>query len=134
MVTLHVVGAAIIQNGRCLVAQRGPTMALPGKWEFPGGKIEPGESPQSALVREIAEELALQISVTHHLATGTALAGARTIELAVYAAIITSGTPQPREHAQLAWATAEELSGFDWAEADVPCIPAVQSWLQDSQN
>lgn len=60
---LHVVGAAIIEHGRCLVAQRRPEMALAGLWEFPGGKVELSELPQSALEREIREELGLAIDV-----------------------------------------------------------------------
>jgi len=129
MVTLHVVGAAIVQQQRCLIAQRGEGMSLAGKWEFPGGKVEPGESPVAALAREIAEELGLQITVADLLATGTATVGARLITLDVYAATIASGTLALREHAQVTWATADELTHFNWADADIPCIPHVEKWL-----
>src|SRR6478735_1015924 len=110
MSALHVVGAAIIRDGRCLVAQRGPTMSLAGKWEFPGGKVEPGEEPRAALVREIDEELGLQISAGDLLGSGSAPVGGRVVELDVYAATILSGTLVLLEHAQVSWATSEELS------------------------
>jgi 8-oxo-dGTP diphosphatase len=105
-------------------------MSLPGKWEFPGGKVELGELPAAALVREIAEELGLVVSVAQLLATGTATVGARLITLDVYAATINSGTLALREHARVAWASADELSQFDWAEADIPCVRHVQEWLR----
>jgi 8-oxo-dGTP diphosphatase len=130
MVTLHVVGAAIVEGCRCLVAQRGPAMSLPGKWEFPGGKIEPGESPTAALIREIAEELGLEITVERLLGSGSATAGARLIALQVFGASIVSGSLALREHSQIVWATADELADLDWAEADVPCVPHVQQWLR----
>ena len=60
---IHVVGAAIIEDGKILCAQRGPSMSLPLKWEFPGGKIEPGESPEEALAREIKEEINCSIEI-----------------------------------------------------------------------
>ena len=58
---LEVVGAAIVRDGRCLVTRRGPAMSAPLKWEFPGGKVEPGESHHQALVREIKEELDVEV-------------------------------------------------------------------------
>jgi 8-oxo-dGTP diphosphatase len=133
MSPLHVVGAAITRGGACLVAQRGPRMSLAGKWEFPGGKVEAGESPQAALAREIAEELGLEIAVGPLLGGGTATVGSRVIRLDVYAATVTAGTVSLREHAQLAWATADELPGFDWAEADLPCLSPVAAWLRGVQ-
>ncbi len=126
---VQVVGAAIVRDQRCLVAQRGVGMSLAGKWEFPGGKVEPGEAPERALRREIAEELGLRVVVGERLGTGSAHAGQRLILLEVFGASIASGTLVLREHAQVVWATADELSRFDWAEADVPCVAPVQAWL-----
>jgi 8-oxo-dGTP diphosphatase len=130
MATLHVVGAAIIHEQKCLVAQRGEGMSLAGKWEFPGGKVEPGEAPAVALAREIEEELDLKIAVAELLGTGTGTVGSRLITLEVYAAAVTAGTLALREHAQVVWAAADELAGLDWAEADIPCVAHVQRWLR----
>jgi 8-oxo-dGTP diphosphatase len=128
--TIHVVGAALFRDQRCLVAQRSASMLLPGKWEFPGGKVEPGEAPEAALAREIHEELGLHVQVGPFLARGTASAkDQRPIALDVYAAHIVTGTLVLREHAQVQWASADELSGFDWAEADIPIFPAVRAHL-----
>lgn len=134
LATLHVVGAAIIHEGKCLVAQRGPGMSLAGKWEFPGGKVELDERPDVALVREIEEELGLQVAVGVRLGEGTAAVGSRLILLEVYAATIISGTLALREHAQVVWATSDELAHFGWAEADVPCVPDVQACLADQSD
>jgi len=131
MTVVHVVGAAIIQAGKCLVTQRGPGMSLPGKWEFPGGKVEAGESPQAALSREIFEELGLDVQVHELLGSGTAMAGTKRIVLDVYAASVLSGTLVLREHARAVWASVQELPGFDWAEADIPSLAAVAARLAD---
>lgn len=131
---VQVVGAAIVREQQCLVAQRGAAMALAGKWEFPGGKVEPGETPEQALGREIAEELGLEIVVGERLCSASATVGQRLIVLDVFGASIASGTLLLREHAQAAWATADELPRFDWAEADIACIAPVQAWLAQRER
>ncbi|HYQ25937.1 MAG TPA: (deoxy)nucleoside triphosphate pyrophosphohydrolase [Polyangiaceae bacterium] len=128
--TLHVVGAAIVQGQKCLVTQRGPAMTLAGKWEFPGGKVEPGESASAALAREISEELNLTIAVGELLGTGRAMVGPKEITLDVYGAVITSGSLVLREHSQALWVEADALAAFDWADADVPSVPHVVAWLR----
>ena len=128
---LHVVGAAIVQGDTCLVAERGPGMRLAGKWEFPGGKVEADETPSSALRREIFEELGLVIEVGPLLGVGEAPAGDARVRLEVYAATVASGVLVLREHARVAWAKADELGRFDWAEADVPIHPAVAAFLRE---
>ena len=128
--TLHVVGAAIVQGQKCLVTQRGPAMTLAGKWEFPGGKVEPGESASAALAREISEELNLTIAVGQLLGTGRAMVGPKEITLDVYGAVITSGSLVLREHSQALWVEADALAAFDWADADVPSVPHVVAWLR----
>ena len=132
MTTLHVVGAALIHDRKCLVAQRSLAMSLPGKWEFPGGKVEPGESPEAALAREIHEELGLTVRVSRFLGRGTAPIGDRLITLDVYAAHITGGALTLREHAKVTWAGAEQLEEFDWAEADIPSVEPVRAYLLNS--
>jgi 8-oxo-dGTP diphosphatase len=105
-------------------------MTLAGKWEFPGGKVEAGESPRAALAREIFEELGVIIRVGELLGSGTANVGTRVVRLDVYEATMVSGTITLREHSEVRWATADELHDFDWAEADVPSVPAVTEWLR----
>ncbi len=127
--TLYVVGAAILRDGLCLVAQRSATMSAPLKWEFPGGKVEADESPEHALARELYEELGARIEVGAHLGRGTAENGGRTIVLDVYAATWIGGELHLAEHAQIAWCDARQLEALDWAAPDVPIIPAVQRAL-----
>lgn len=133
MLPIRVVGAAIGQGQRCLVAQRGPSMSLAGKWEFPGGKVEPGESPVAALAREIAEELGIEVAVAEQLGSGSAQVGGKLITLEVYAAVITAGSIALGEHSRVVWATADELPSFDWAEADVPSVAPVAAWLRSQR-
>jgi len=97
-------------------------MTLPLKWEFPGGKIEKGESKQDCLKREIKEELGLHIeiqkpltSVEHHYPTFQ-------ITLYPYLCTITSGKLKTLEHAQVRWEPLEALVSYDWAEADLPIV------------
>lgn len=127
---LSVVGAAIIDGSRCLVAQRGPQMALAGQWEFPGGKVETNESPESALVREIEEELGLKVEVGRHLGRGEAATEARQIILDVYVSTIVGGALVLSEHAATRWIGPREIAALDWAEADRPILPALQRLLE----
>ena len=126
---VRVVGAAILRRGRFLAAQRHRHMAEPLKWEFPGGKVEPGEDPRQALVREIREELALEIEVRSWLGRGTHAGGGRTIELDVFTAAVVSGEIRLAEHRQVGWFRAAEIDGLDWAAADLPVLPALRRLL-----
>ena len=130
MKKVHVVGAAIIDGGRCLVAQRGPAMSLAGKWEFPGGKVESGEDPRRALEREIREELGLLIEVAERLGRGSSREGAREIVLDVYRARLIGGELDLLEHSQARWLETSELTDLDWAEADIPVVPALLDRLE----
>jgi 8-oxo-dGTP diphosphatase len=130
---VQVVGAAIVADGRVLVAQRsgGP---YDGCWEFPGGKVEPGESDLSALVREIGEELGVgvvpQAFLGEVLLDGVVAGGAPgTSTLRVWWARLDGGTPEAREHAALSWVGAGELEDLDWIAADRPLLPAVRALL-----
>lgn len=127
---VHVVGAAILDGDRCLVAQRGPTMSSPSAWEFPGGKVEPGESPRQALRRELREELGVEAEILDRLGTASAPAGRRTIVLEVFFARLVSGNPEPREHQALRWIGAPEVGDLDWCAPDRPLLPALERRLR----
>lgn len=122
---IEVVGAIIVRDESVLVAQRGPGKALAGLWEFPGGKVEAGESPTDALTREIVEELGCRIKVGEHVTTTTHKYEFGTIELATYYAALTSGTPVASEHAELRWVPLDDLQSLEWAPADLPTVEAI---------
>ncbi len=128
---LEVVGAAILEGDACLVAQRGPSAVREAlKWEFPGGKVESGETRRSALAREIHEELGVEIEVGDRLGRGQVDDdGGVRIELEVYAARIVSGEIRLVEHHQCGWFRAEEIDGLDWAVADRPVLAALKRRL-----
>jgi 8-oxo-dGTP diphosphatase len=129
----QVVGAALVEGGRVLVAQRsgGP---YDGCWEFPGGKVEPGESDLSALVRECREELGVEVEPETFLGEvpldGVVAGGPRGAStMRVWSGRILSGPPVPREHAALRWVGPDELDDVDWIAADRPLLPAVRDLL-----
>lgn len=130
---LQVVGAAIVDDGRVLVARRsgGP---YDGLWEFPGGKVEPGEADLPALVRECAEELGVvivpQSFVGEVLLDGVVGGGAPgSSTLRVWSAGLESGVPVAHEHAELRWVGGAALADLDWIPADRPLLPAVRALL-----
>jgi len=102
-----------------MLAQRADD-ALDRKWEFPGGKVEEGESHREALRRELDEELGIEVSVADHVASHDFTIGEKEYSLHCYKAVITAGEPTPDEHHSLAWVPVEELLTFDLAPPDVP--------------
>jgi len=100
-------------------------MSHPGKWEFPGGKVEPGEEPTAALIREIDEELGCIVIVVSPLTPTSHDYDVGSIRLIPYRCRILSGTPTAREHSQLAWILASDLAGFEWATADLPIVAEI---------
>jgi 8-oxo-dGTP diphosphatase len=118
-----VVGAAIVHDGRVLAARRSAPPAVAGGWEFPGGKVEPGEAPADALTRECREELGVPVGVGELLGTADIQPG---FALHVYAATLLGGTPQPlQDHDELRWLTAAELDDVPWLPADRPVLPTL---------
>ncbi|WP_346621961.1 (deoxy)nucleoside triphosphate pyrophosphohydrolase [Blastococcus montanus] len=130
---VQVVGAAIVDGDRVLVAQRSGGR-YDGSWEFPGGKVEPGEPELAALVRECAEELGIAVAPEAFLGEvvldGVVAGGAPGAStMRVWWARIGSGWPVAHEHAELRWVGADELDALDWIAADRPLLPAVRARL-----
>ncbi|MCS6243884.1 MAG: (deoxy)nucleoside triphosphate pyrophosphohydrolase [Opitutus sp.] len=121
---LAVVCALIERDGHVLMAQRPAHKHLGGKWEFPGGKIEPGESPEAALHRELDEELGCSVEIICPLLPHTHAYASVTVHLMPFVTRLlpTSGEIRAREHAALRWVPACELAGLDLPEADRPII------------
>ncbi|HEY0709007.1 MAG TPA: (deoxy)nucleoside triphosphate pyrophosphohydrolase [Polyangia bacterium] len=117
---LLVVAALIEREGRILLSKRRPDQALPNCWEFPGGKVEPGEDPVVALEREIDEELGCRARVGHIFEVVFHAYPVFDLVMLVYRAEITAGTPSARQVAQVAWYTPAEIPNLDLPPADVP--------------
>ena len=109
-------------NGRLLACRRPPGKHLGGLWEFPGGKVEPDESPEAALIRELAEELGIETEITGALSPVEWDYGRGPIRLIPFFCRIVSGTPHPHEHDALEWVDAATCDRLDWAAADGPIL------------
>ena len=123
---IQVVGAVIVDNGRVLCTQRGPG-SLEGRWEFPGGKMEPGESPEDALGREIREELGCTVRVGARVVTTEHEYDFAVIVLTTFYCSLIEGEPQLSEHTDSIWLPPAELATLDWAPADAPAVHQIQS-------
>ncbi|MEU8307640.1 (deoxy)nucleoside triphosphate pyrophosphohydrolase [Actinomadura sp. NPDC048955] len=117
---LVVVGAAILADGRLLAAQRAEPPHMAGGWELPGGKVDPGESDEDALVRECHEELAVKVRLGRRVGGDWRLS-TRAV-LRVWTAELVEGEPQALEHLQLRWLTPPELQNVNWLPGDRPVI------------
>lgn len=120
---VHVVAAAICSSGRYLIGRRPPGGSAGELWEFPGGKVEVGESPEAALRREIREELGVEIEVGRLLGRSELESAERLLVLDLYAATWQSGELETRAHLELVWAEAAAFGSFCFAPADQPFLP-----------
>lgn len=127
-----IVAAAIVDSLenpiRLLAAERSAPEALAGMWEFPGGKVEPDEDPEAALLREIREELGVELELGEILSGPDGdwpLPNGRPMRL--WLAIVTEGEPQPlQDHSELRWLTADSLNSVPWLEGDLPIIEQIE--------
>jgi 8-oxo-dGTP diphosphatase len=123
---INVVGAVIRRDDTILCAQRGQDASLPGLWEFPGGKIEPGETPREALQREIIEELDCRVEVGAEVTTTTYEYSFGTVRLTTFYCQLVGGTPVLSEHAAVRWLHPSTLHTLEWAPADLPAVEIIQ--------
>ncbi|MGV3244864.1 (deoxy)nucleoside triphosphate pyrophosphohydrolase [Staphylococcus sp. 11261D007BR] len=119
---IEVVGAVIFDQHKVLCAQRSESMSLPLMWEFPGGKIEKGESGVEALKREIREEMKCDLEVGDKVTTTTYEYDFATIQLTTYRCTLMSQLPTLTEHKAIEWLDVEDLHTLEWAPADVPAV------------
>jgi 8-oxo-dGTP diphosphatase len=127
---LVIVGAAIVADGRVLACQRANPPDVSGKWEFPGGKRERGESDHEALIRECVEELGVRIDPGPQVGQDVPLSGGRAL-LRVYTARLRPGEePKPLEHSALRWLGPDELDSVPWLPADAPIVVALAPVLR----
>lgn len=130
---LLVVAAALINpDGRVLVQQRSAHRSMPGLWEFPGGKVEAGETPEHALARELGEELgvSLDAAALSPAAFASERLGDRHLVLLLYTAREWAGEPQALDAAALRWVTMDEMRGLAMPPADVPLVEALDALLR----
>jgi 8-oxo-dGTP diphosphatase len=126
---LIIVGAAILVDGRVLGCERAEPPEVAGRWEFPGGKVEPGEADVAALVRECEEELDVVIAVGDRVGADVPLAHGRAV-LRVWLAKLVHGEPRALEHRSLRWFTASELDSVPWLPADAPIVAELAGLLR----
>lgn len=124
---IAVVAGLMVRDGKLLIARRPEGKHMAGKWEFPGGKIEKGESPERALERELEEELGVRTEtgrIYHVIAHSYP---DKDVLLLFYRSVLVEGEPHPVEEAEVRWIAPEELRRFDWAEADAPLVDRLEA-------
>ncbi len=122
------VGAALLRDGRVLASRRTEPPRLAGLWEFPGGKVEPGEDDAQALVRELREELRVEVEVGERL--GDDLPIGTTAVLRVYLCRLVSGEPVLVDHDEHRWLAADDLLDVPWIPVDLPLVEQLRGLLR----
>jgi len=121
--TIIVAAAVIERDGRILIARRKKGMHMEYKWEFPGGKVESGETAEACLRRELMEELNIETEIGEFVASGTHTVGCcGSIELRAYKAVYVSGDVKLMAHDEMRWVLPAELDTYDFPEADGPIL------------
>ncbi|KAB8191222.1 NUDIX domain-containing protein [Nonomuraea phyllanthi] len=123
-----VVAAVIVAPGaRVLAAQRSEPAALAGGWEFPGGKVDPGESEAAALVRECREELGVEVTLGERVGGDWPLSAGYVMR--VWLCTLAAGVPEAREHLDLRWLGPDAYYSVEWLDADLPIMKTVENLL-----
>jgi 8-oxo-dGTP diphosphatase len=124
-----IVAAVIVTNGHVLACERSAPPEVAGRWEFPGGKVERGETDEAALVRECAEELGVRVTVGPRVGPDVPLAHGRAV-LRVFAVTLLDGdVPRNLEHTSMRWLAADELDSVPWLPADKPIVAELPTLL-----
>jgi 8-oxo-dGTP diphosphatase len=123
---IDVTAAIWIEAGRVLIARRRPGVSQAGLWEFPGGKVRPGETPEACLAREIEEELGVKVNVEGFFAESVHAYAERTIRLRAYRVRSAGGRPVALDHAELRWVSPRELGRYAFCPADLPFVQRLQ--------
>lgn len=137
---LIVTCAIIVHEGKILICQRSSTMNLPMKWEFPGGKVEPGEDDTATIVREIKEELHLDVEIVKRLEPVEHTYPTFRIRLVPFVMHVLGGELLLEEHADAKWVTVDDLDRYDLAPADIPVVqqlkaePITERWTSARQR
>jgi 8-oxo-dGTP diphosphatase len=127
---IDVAAAILIENERVLIARRKPGASQAGMWEFPGGKVWPGEAPEECLKRELREELGLDIAVGKFLGASIHAYADQSIRLLAYFARIEAGSPVLNDHAEVEWVRFDEVGRFTFCPADMPFVRMLQEGVE----
>ncbi len=128
---LAVACALVDRDGRILIARRPEGRSFAGLWEFPGGKLQPGETPEAALARELREEVGIEVAhrcLAPFCFASHAYSGFHLL-MPLYLCRIWQGTARPLEGQELAWATPKELRSYDMPPANAPLVAMLRDWL-----
>lgn len=128
-----VVAGAILKDQRVLAARRAPHKRQAGLWELPGGKVEAGEPQADALIRELQEELGIEVAVGERLAESVHRYAHAEVRLVAWRCELLAGEPAGPDHDRLEWVDAERGAELSWAPADVPLLPAVWAALREEE-
>ena len=122
----QVTAAILVKDGKILIAKRKADDRQAGKWEFPGGTIEPNESPETCLKREMQEEFGIEVSVGKFFGESIYHYDHGAIKLLAYLTSFVSGNLALKDHSAFRWVSTEQLSDFDFAPADIPLVEKLQ--------
>jgi 8-oxo-dGTP diphosphatase len=126
-----IVAAVIVTDGRVLACERSAPPEVAGRWEFPGGKVEPGETDAQALARECAEELGVRVEVGARVGPDVPLAHGRAVLRVFVVTLLNGDEPRALEHTAMRWLAADELDSVPWLPADKPIVAELPALLAE---
>jgi 8-oxo-dGTP diphosphatase len=133
-VTQVVVATAIMRNGQVLAQQRAFPKADAGRWEFPGGRVEPGESDEAAVVRECREELGVEVEAGQNIGPDVPLRNGMVLRLYTATLVNENTEPIAVEHSAVKWVGVEEFDDVPWLEADLMFLPDLRKTVRPDRR